>query len=136
MGRLRPKLIVNRVHKVDDFAHAGALASRVKEDLGLELEVLGFLPEDEVVRQGAQENRVALDLDPRSPFGQAITLCALKIGAWAGRGGQWQEHQAFEGSFQRAATEFSPLFPPPGQGLPTRAELLARLARLEKEHGL
>ncbi len=136
VARLRPKLIVNRVHKVDDFAHAGALARRVKQDLGLEVEVLGFLPEDEVVRQGAQERRVALELDPRAPFCQAITLCALKIAPWAGRGGQWQAHRAFDGSFERAATEFSPLFPPPGQGIPTRSELLARLAALEIKHQL
>lgn len=136
LARQRPKLIVNRVHKLDDFVHASNLQRRVWEDLGLKLEVLGFLPEDEVVRQAAGEGRVALDLDPRAPFCQAVTLLAMKLAPWAGRRDEWQAHGAYGESFERAATEFSPLFPPPGEGIPTRAELLARLHELESEHSL
>jgi flagellar biosynthesis protein FlhG len=134
--RWRPKLVLNRVRTIDDFVYARNLQTRVLEDLGLLVEVLGFLPEDELVHTAAQENRLALDMDPRALFCQAVTRLALQLSPWAGRAKQWLEHRAFDDSFERAATDFSIYFPPPGERIPTRAELLERLRELEGKRGI
>ena len=134
--RWRPKLVLNRVRTIDDFIYARDLQARVASDLGLLVEVMAFLPEDELVRTAAQDGHLALDLDPRAPFCQAVARLALRLTPWVGRANQWLEHRAFEDSFERAATEFGLLFPPPGQAIPTRAELLARLRELEATKGL
>ncbi len=111
--RLRPKLVLNRVRRVDDFLFARQLRDWAAADLGLGLEVMGFLPEDEVNREAAAQGLPALDLDPRAPFCQAIARLALGIAPWAGRAAQWALHDRFEGDFERAATEFAGLV---GQG--------------------
>jgi len=115
VGRWRPKLVLNRARRVDDFAFARQLTQWAAEDLGLAIEVLGFLPEDEAVRQAAGQGLPALDLDPRAPFCRAVALLAQRIGQWAGRADEWRAHGAFDDSFQRAATDFAGLFPPPGR---------------------
>jgi flagellar biosynthesis protein FlhG len=113
--RWRPKLVLNRVRRVDDFAYARQLERWAREDLGLLVEVLGFVPEDEVVAEAAAAGRVALDLNPRAPFCRATALMAWKISQWSGKASAWAAHKGFEGSFERAATEFAPLFPPPAR---------------------
>ncbi len=128
-GRWRPKLVLNRVRRVEDFEHASRLAGWARRDLGLSVEVMAFLPEDEVVQRAHSEGVPALDLDPRSPFCRALALLALRVGQWAGRAGEWAAHREYGDSFQRAATEFSAMFPPPGTEVPTREELLRRLER-------
>lgn len=134
--RWRPKLILNRVRRVDDFIHAHSLEKLALAELGLHLEVMAFLPEDDLLWEASQDHRPALDLDPRAPFSQALTLLGLKIAAWAGRGAEWQRHRSFEDSFERSATEFSHFFPPPGTSLPTKDELLRRLKELEAAAGI
>lgn len=129
--RWRPKLVLNRVRRVEDFIYARQLAGWAAEDLGMLVEVLGFVPEDDVVGRAAGENRPALDMDPRSPFGRAVALLALKISPWAEKGPAWAAHKDFTDSFERAATEFAALFPPPGTQVPTREELLRRLRELQ-----
>lgn len=109
LARLRPKLVLNRVRKVDDFLFARQLRDWVVADLGLGLEVLGFLPEDEVNPEAAAQGLPALDLDPRAPFCQAIARLGLAIAPWSGRAAQWALHDRFEGDFERAATEFAGL---------------------------
>ena len=131
--RWRPKLILNRVRRVEDFIHARQMASWAAEDLGMLVEVLGFVPEDEVVARAAAENRAALDLDPRAPFSRAMALLALKISQWAGRGPAWAAHREFTDSFERAATEFAMLFPPPGTPVPTREDLVRHLRELQNK---
>ncbi|MCB2187364.1 MAG: P-loop NTPase [Deltaproteobacteria bacterium] len=133
VARWRPKLILNRVRRVEDFVYARQLERWATEDLGLNLEVLGFIPEDDLAREAAAGGHPALDLDPRSPFARAIALLALKITPWAGRGHQWATQTEFTQSFERAATDFARLFPPPGTPLLTRQELLNRLKELEKK---
>lgn len=128
-GRWRPKLVLNRVRRVEDFEFASKLEGWARRDLGLSLEVMAFLPEDEVLHLAHAKGVPALDLDPRAPFCRAVALLALRVGEWAGRAGQWAAHSGYQGSFQRAATEFSAMFPPPGTEVPTRAELLRRLRR-------
>ncbi|MBI5524036.1 MAG: P-loop NTPase [Desulfarculus sp.] len=129
--RWRPKLVLNRVRRVDDFAYASQLMGWARRDLGLLVEALGFLPEDDLVAEAAALGRPALDVDPRAPFCQGVARLALSIGQWAGRGADWALSRGHEGSFERAATEFAPLFPPPGTAWPTREELLRRIRELE-----
>ncbi len=129
--RWRPKLVLNRVRRVDDFAYASQLMAWARQDLGLSMEVLGLLPEDDCVGESGARNLPALDHDPRASFCQAVARLAQAIGAWAGRGAQWAVHRDFQGSFERAATEFAGLFPPPGVAMPTREELLRKIKRLE-----
>lgn len=129
--RWRPKLVLNRVRLMDDFVYASQLERWAREDLGLLVEVAAFLPEDDVVRQAASQNMPALDLDPRAPFCRGIALLGLELANWAGKPGAWAAHRDFEGSFERGATEYAPLFPPPGTAIPTAEELLKRLKDLE-----
>lgn len=129
--RWRPKLVLNRVRRVDDFVYAAQLMRWARQDLGMLVEVLGFVPEDDLVAEAAGRGLPALDLDPRAPFCQAVARLGLAIGQWAGRGADWALHRDVEGSFERAATDFAPLFPPPGTTLPTREELIRRLRALE-----
>jgi flagellar biosynthesis protein FlhG len=98
--RWRPKLVLNRVRRVDDFAYARQL--------------------ERWAREAAAAGRVALDLNPRAPFCRAVALLAWKISQWSGKGPAWAAHRVFEGSFERAATEFAPLFPPPAASPPAR----------------
>lgn len=134
VGRWRPKLVVNRVRRMDDFVYASQLERWAREDLGISVEVLGFLPEDDVCLEAARQGSPALDLDPRAGFCRAVALVAWHIAQWAGKGLEWQRHLEFAGSFERAATEFAPLFPPPGTTVPTKDELLRRLKALEAAH--
>ncbi len=127
----RPKLVLNRVRQVDEFVYASQLERWARQDLGLSLEVAGFVPEDDLVHQAALEGRPALDLDPRSPFCRAVALLAREFTPWAGRPQVWAARDDAPGSFERAATLFAPLFPPPGTALPTRKELIRRLRELE-----
>jgi flagellar biosynthesis protein FlhG len=129
--RWRPKLVVNRVRLMDDFVYASQLERWARDDLGLLVEVAAFLPEDDVVREAASQNMPALDLDPRAPFCRGIALLGLELAKWAGKPGAWAAHRDFAGSFERAATEYALLFPPPGTAIPTKEELLKRLKDLE-----
>ncbi len=131
--RWRPKLVLNRVRRVDDFIYARRLQGWAREDLGLMVEVVGFLPEDDVVRESAAQNQPALDRDPRAPYCRALALLALHLEPWAGRPQEWAAHRDFSGSFERAATEYAAMFPPPGTPVPTRDELMRRLRQLEKQ---
>lgn len=131
VARWRPKLILNRVRRVDDFVFARQLERWAAEDLELKVEVAGFLPEDDVVRDAAVKGVAALDLDPRAPYCRAVALLALHIAPWAGRPADWARHKDFEGSFERTATEYAAMFPPPGTPAPTRDELMRRLKELE-----
>lgn len=110
LERVRPKLVVNRARQVDDFAMARQLADWAAADLGLMVEVLGFLPEDPVNAAAAQAGAPALDVDPRAPFCQAVARLGLCVGQWAGRGAQWALQRDFSGGFERAATEFAGVF--------------------------
>ncbi|MGD9124821.1 MAG: P-loop NTPase [Desulfarculaceae bacterium] len=131
LDRWRPKLVLNRVRLVDDFVYAGQLERWAREDLGLNLEVLGLVPEDDILREAAAQELPALELNPRSPFCRAVALMGFRISQWAGRPQQWAALKDFAGSFERAATEYAQIFPPPGTALPTREELLRRLKELE-----
>ncbi|KIX11593.1 MinD/ParA family ATP-binding protein [Dethiosulfatarculus sandiegensis] len=111
--QMRPKLLLNRVKQVDDFVYAQQLEKWVATDLGVPLETLGFLPEDENLQQAAKKGVAAMDFDPASPFCRALTLIGLKLSPWAGRVSEYQEHKDYKDSFGRAATEFAPFFPPP-----------------------
>jgi flagellar biosynthesis protein FlhG len=131
--RWRPKLVLNRVRLMDDFVYASQLERWARDDLGLLVEVTGFLPEDDVVREAASKNLPALDIDPRAPFCRAVAQMAQAMGSWAGKPDDWASHRDFSGSFERAATEYAPLFPPPGTKIPTKEELLKRLKDLEAQ---
>lgn len=131
LTRWRPKLVLNRVRRVDDFVYASQIERWAAEDLGLSLEVCGLAPEDEIVSRAAMEGRPALDLDPAAPFCRAVALLASDMAQWAGRSDEWAAHKNFSGSFERAATSFAPFFPPPGAKVPTRDELIKRLRELE-----
>ncbi len=129
--RWRPKLVLNRVRLMDDFVYASQLVRWARDDLGLLVEVAAFLPEDDVVREAASHNLPALDLDPRAPFCRALAMLALQIASWSGRSKEWALYRDFADSFERKATEYAALFPPPGTALPTKEELLKRLNDLE-----
>jgi flagellar biosynthesis protein FlhG len=129
--RWRPKLVLNRVRLVDDFIYANQLARWARDDLGLLVEVAAFLPEDDVVREAASQSMPALDLDPRAAFCRAVAMLGLEIGRWSGKRKEWALHRDFADSFERRATEYAGLFPPPGTTLPTKEELLKRLKELE-----
>lgn len=131
--RWRPKLVLNRVRLMDDFVYASQLERWARDDLGLLVEVAGFLPEDDVVRQAASRNLPALEINPRAPFCRAVAQMALGFSNWAGKPLEWASHRGFEGSFERAATEYAPLFPPPGTKIPSKEELLKRLKELEAQ---
>lgn len=110
LERVRPKLVLNRARRLDDFAHARQLADWAADELGLMAEVLGFLPEDPVNAAAAEAGAPALEIDPRAPFCQAMARLGLAIGQWAGRGAQWALQRDFTGGFERAATEFAGVF--------------------------
>jgi flagellar biosynthesis protein FlhG len=136
LERWRPKLVLNRVRRVDDFVYARQLERWAREDLGLMVEVAGFLPEDDVVRDAAAQAMPALDLDPRAPYCRAAALLAWRRETWAGRPEAWAAYKDFEGSFERAATEYAAMFPPPGAAAPTRDELMRRIRELEQKRGV
>ena len=131
LKRFKPKLLLNRVRRMDDFVYARQMERWAADDLGLGLETVGFLPEDDVLGKAAAAQKPALDFDPRAPFCQALTLVALDISRWAGRAAEWADFGDTRGGFERAATRFAPYFPPPGTALPTRDELLRKLKELE-----
>ena len=133
ISRLRPKLVLNRARQLDDFVFASQLERWVSDDLGIKVEVLGLLPEDTVLRKAADKGIPAMDLNPRAPFCRALTQLGLKLIEWSGRPQEWESHTAFGDSFTRAATDYAPMFPPPGARLPTRDELIKRLRYLESQ---
>ncbi len=133
VSRLRPKLLLNRARRVDDFVYASQLEGWVSEDLGIKVEVLGLLPEDDVLKEAGAKSVPALELNPRAPFCRALTQVGLKLAQWAGRPMEWAAHSSFGDSFTRSATEYAPMFPPPGSKVPTRAELVKRLRYLETQ---
>lgn len=113
LDRLRPKLVLNRIRRIDEFIQARQVQGWAAEDLGLTLEVMAFLPEDPVVIEAARQGIPALDVNPRAPFCRAIALLGLKLIPWAGRGEQWLAYVDSQDSFTRAATEFAVFFPAP-----------------------
>ncbi|MDR1396405.1 MAG: P-loop NTPase [Desulfarculales bacterium] len=113
LAGIRPKLVLNRLRSIDEFIQARQVQAWADEDLGLNVEIMAFLPEDEVVRESARSGTPALDLDPRAPFCRALTLLGLKLAPHAGKGKQWLEAAESKDSFTRAATEFAAFFPAP-----------------------
>jgi flagellar biosynthesis protein FlhG len=110
---IRPKLVLNRLRMIDEFIQARRIQSWAEEDLGLSVEIMAFLPEDEVVRESARSGTPALDLDPRAPFCRALALLGLKLAPHAGKGEEWLRAAEAKDSFTRAATEFAAFFPAP-----------------------
>ena len=110
---IKPKLLLNRLRKIDEFIQAQQVQAWVRDDLGLEVEIIGFLPEDEIVMEAARSGVPALDIDPRAPFCRALALLGYKLSPWAGKPEDWLQAGAAPESFTRAATEFAPFFPTP-----------------------
>jgi flagellar biosynthesis protein FlhG len=111
LKEIRPKLVLNRLRVVDEFIQARQVQAWAEEDLGLSVEIMAFLPEDEVVRKSARNGTPALDLDPGAPFCRALALLGLKLAPHAGKGDEWLRAAEAKDSFTRTATEFAAFFP-------------------------
>jgi flagellar biosynthesis protein FlhG len=110
LAGIKPKLVLNRLRTIDEFIQARQVQTWAEQDLGLEVEIMAFLPEDQVVREAASRGLPALDIDPRAPFCRALTLLGLKLAPYAGRPEAWLGLTDNKDSFTRAATEFAAFF--------------------------
>jgi flagellar biosynthesis protein FlhG len=110
LKNLHTKLVLNRLRNIDEFVQARQVQAWAGEDLGLNLEIMGFLPEDQAVIEAAHQGLPVMDLDPGAPFCRALALLGLKLGIWAGKSRQWQEYVNTKDSFTRTATEFARFF--------------------------
>jgi flagellar biosynthesis protein FlhG len=86
-GRRRASVLVNRapsaVHARRIF---GNLARTAGEFLGMTLDDLGWLPDDECIRAAAAAGQPVLDLFPHAPVARALRECARNVhGSRAGR---------------------------------------------------
>jgi flagellar biosynthesis protein FlhG len=111
LAGIKPKLVLNRLQSIDDFAQARQVQVWAGHDLGLEVEIMAFLPEDKIVGEAARSGVPALELDPRAPFCRALTLLGLKLAPHAGKAKEWLHMSDSKDSFTRAATEFASFFP-------------------------
>jgi flagellar biosynthesis protein FlhG len=82
-ARRRAFVLVNRAPSA---AHAsrifGNLARTASEFLGMTLDELGWLPDDECIREAAAAGQPVLDLFPHAPVGRVLRDCARNVHGW------------------------------------------------------
>jgi flagellar biosynthesis protein FlhG len=111
LAGIKPKLVLNRLRTIDEFIQARQVQAWAEQDLGLEVEIMAFLPEDQAVREAAHSGIPVLEIDPRAPFCRALTLLGLKLAPYAGKPEAWLRLPDNKDSFTRTATEFAAFFP-------------------------
>lgn len=82
MARFVPKLVLNQARKTesDDDAHvAYDMASACRRFLGLQLEVLAILPDDEAVKRAVRVRQPLRTVAPDSPIKKALDQLAEKV---------------------------------------------------------
>lgn len=82
MGKFRPRLVLNQSRNEggsDDAQIAEDMASACRRFLGIQLEVLGTLPDDEAVRRGVRLRQPLRIVAPDSKIKKAIDEIAARV---------------------------------------------------------
>ena len=79
MGRFMPRLVLNQARSDDDAMIAQDMASACRRFLGIRLEVLGILPEDEAVRRAVRQRQSLLQTAPDAPITRALQQLAERV---------------------------------------------------------
>ena len=79
MARLRPQIIVNRGKNDQDLEMAKRLRDLVRAKLNVQVDFVGFLPEDPAVPVSVARRKPLFLSAPDSPFVAAIRACARRV---------------------------------------------------------
>ena len=82
MSRFVPRLVLNQARKVgdaDDAQVAHDMASACRRFLGLQLEVLAVLPDDEAVKRAVRVRQPLRNVAPDAPIKKALDQLAEKV---------------------------------------------------------
>lgn len=84
MSRFVPRLVLNQARRgtsegIDDVTVAFDMASACRRFLGLRLDVLGVLPDDDAVRKAIRLRQPLRMVAPLSPIGRALDALAEKV---------------------------------------------------------
>jgi flagellar biosynthesis protein FlhG len=84
MSRFVPRLVLNQARRgtsegIDDATVAFDMASACRRFLGLRLDVLGVLPDDDAVRKAIRLRQPLRMVAPLSPIGRALDALAEKV---------------------------------------------------------
>ena len=79
MARLRPQIIVNRGKNDQDLEMAKRLRDLVRAKLNVQVDFVGFLPEDPAVPVSVARRKPLFASAPDSPFVAAIRACARRV---------------------------------------------------------
>lgn len=82
MGRFVPRLVLNQARKIgdaDDAQVAHDMASACRRFLGLQLEVLAILPDDEAVKRAVRVRQPLRNVAPDAPIKKALDQLADKV---------------------------------------------------------
>ena len=74
-----PRLVLNQARSDDDAMIAQDMASACRRFLGIRLEVLGILPEDEAVRRAVRQRQSLLQTAPDAPITRALQQLAERV---------------------------------------------------------
>ena len=79
MERLRPQIIVNRGKNDQDLEMAKRLRDLIRTKLSVQVDFIGFLPEDAAVPVSVAKRRPLFISAPNSPFVEAARACVKRI---------------------------------------------------------
>ena len=79
MATLRPQAIVNRGKNDQDLAMAKRLRDLVRNKLNVQIDFIGFLPEDAAVPVSVARRQPLFISAPNSPFVAAVRACAKRV---------------------------------------------------------
>jgi flagellar biosynthesis protein FlhG len=84
MNRFVPRLVLNQARRggqegVDDATVAYDMASACRRFLGIKLEVLGVLPDDDAVRKAVRMRQPLRQLVPNAPISRALETLAERV---------------------------------------------------------
>jgi flagellar biosynthesis protein FlhG len=80
MDRFRPRLVLNQAMPGTDDAHVATdMASACRRFLGIHLDVLGILPNDDAARQAVRQRKPLRIAAPHAPIALAIEEMATRV---------------------------------------------------------
>jgi flagellar biosynthesis protein FlhG len=79
MARFVPRVVLNQSRSPDDAMVAADMVTACRRFLGIRLDVLGTLPEDEAVRRAVRARQSLLQVAPEAPITQALVQLAERV---------------------------------------------------------
>jgi flagellar biosynthesis protein FlhG len=79
MSRFVPRIVLNQCRSPDDAVVASDMVTACRRFLGIRLEVLGVLPDDEAVRRAVRVRQPLLQAAPDAPITQALVHLAERV---------------------------------------------------------